>query len=91
MEESRTVGIWSWIFSIIVLSIPGLNILYILVLLFGGSKYKSKVNLARAYLLFLILCVIIYLGVFIGIYAYYNNSVDFNQVFENIKDNLQLI
>lgn len=47
-NNDLTPGIGTWIFSIILMSIPLVNLIYYIILLCGGSQYKAKVNLARA-------------------------------------------
>lgn len=65
-EDADRVGIGSWIFTIIIMGIPIVNIIYYVCLLLGFGL-QPKVSLARAYFIlsiislliaFIILCII---------------------------------
>jgi hypothetical protein len=59
MEHSRTVKLKSWLLSFIIMLIPGINVIYLLCLSFGWSHYESKVTLARAILIaLLVVCIV---------------------------------
>ena len=89
--EERTPGVWSWLASIILFLIPGINLIYFLILVFGKSRYKSKVNFARACILLLFIMVIAYFATFAVKYYLETNSFDFNGYMSMVKDNFLFI
>lgn len=68
LGEKERVPVWSWIFTFIVLAIPIVNVVYFIVLLFGGSKYDSKVTFIRAQ--FFVVLIAIGLLLVIGLLAF---------------------
>ena len=66
--HDEKVPVISWVFTFIVLAIPIINIIYLIALLFGGSKYDSKVSFVRA--LFLTSVIVIVLLFVIGALAF---------------------
>ena len=100
MNESESrVPIFSWIFTFIVLAIPLVNIIYCIVLVFGGSKYESKISFFRALLIISLIgavvgCVISVLALG-GFSQFKEVVVDFlKQIIDyinSIKDNIVVV
>lgn len=84
--EIKKVSVKSWIFTHIICIIPVVNIIYMLGMVLGISKYKSKVTYFRSLLLLTIILIIIYLLVLIFLYWKNNGSFDFNNFFTELKD-----
>lgn len=51
-EDLSTPSVWSFVLTLFLCSIPFLNFVYLIVLAFGGTKYKAKKNYARAIFLY---------------------------------------
>lgn len=81
--ETRRVPVFSWVLTFILLAIPLVNVIYFIVLLFGGSKYKSKVTFIRAILVTIALGV----GIFFGIM--YLLSGEANDLIATIVDEIK--
>lgn len=89
LGEKDRVSVWSWIFTFIVLAIPIVNIIYFIVLLFGGSKYESKVTFIRA--IFLTSLIGIVLLVVFGVLALGGMQELINKIIEYIKQVVEAI
>ena len=90
MQEEK-VPVFSWIFTFIVLAIPLVNVIYFIALLFGGSKYDSKVSFIRATFVFslIALAILLLLGIlaFGGIQDLINKVMEYiQQVIDAIKN-----
>jgi len=98
MENSRTVKTHSWLFSFLMLIIPGINIIYLISLALGLSHYDSKISLARALIVVLLVIIVCHFGFIViklsingstfetlgqGIKEYYINI--YNNLVESIK------
>ena len=89
--EEKTAGVWSWLLSIILFLIPAINIIYLLVLVFGQSKYRAKVNFARAFILLLLIVVVAYFVTFAVKYYINNNAFNFDGYINSVKTNLTFV
>lgn len=84
--EIKKVSVKSWIFTHIICIIPIVNIIYMLGMVLGISKYKSKVTYFRSLLLLTIIVIIIYLLVRGFLYWKNYGSFDFSGYFTELKD-----
>lgn len=48
--QEKPVGIFGWIFTIILLCIPVVNVITVIFFLFGGGRSKTRTNLFRGIL-----------------------------------------
>lgn len=62
--KSRKISIWNWMGTLIVCSIPGVNIIS-LILIIILAKNRSKRNFAIAALLLMVLCAALLCAVFL--------------------------
>lgn len=88
-ESDSKVPVFSWIFTFIVLAIPVVNIIYFFVLLFGGSKYDSKVSFIRA--MFILSLIAVVLLIVIGVLALGGLEGFINSIIEYIKQIVEAI
>lgn len=51
-EDLSTPPVWSFVLTLFMCSIPFVGFIYLLVLAFGGTKYRAKKNYARAVFLY---------------------------------------
>ena len=51
-EDLSTPSVWSFVLTLFLCSIPFVGFIYLLVLAFGGTKYRAKKNYARATFLY---------------------------------------
>lgn len=58
---SPTVGVWEWLWSSIVASIPIVGFIVLLVWAFKSSTKPSKRNWARSYLIFFLIVAVVYI------------------------------
>ena len=61
--HDEKVPVLSWVFTFIVLAIPIVNVIYVIALLFGGSKYDSKVSFVRAIFLMAVIVIALLFGI----------------------------
>lgn len=64
-QASPTVGIGDWFLSLLVTSIPIVNIIVLLVWAFGSSTNPSKANWAKAMLIWVLIGIIIAVAAFV--------------------------
>ncbi len=63
--ENKPVGMWEWILTFIISSLPIVGFIMIIVWAFGDNTKPSKKNWARAVLLFGIIVFVLYIAIFI--------------------------
>lgn len=68
-RKEYPISIGDWFVTLILLAIPFVNIIYLLVLAFGGSASDSKKNFAKASLILMIPAVIIWGILFSGVFS----------------------
>lgn len=79
-SQQHTEGLGSWMLTIFLTMIPLVNIIYLLVLAFGGSISIAKKNFARATLIWMVIGIV--LSIFMAIlFASFGVSI-FNELSE---------
>ena len=72
MSENRTVSVGEWIITYLIMCIPLVNLIMLFVWAFGSGTKPSKVNWAKASLIFVAISIvlgIIFSSVFAGIFS----------------------
>ncbi|MFS4494113.1 hypothetical protein [Maribacter sp. 2308TA10-17] len=74
-NESKVVSVKEWLISLIITVIPVVGIIMLFVWAFGERTNPNKANLAKAFLLFHIIAIALFLiiGIFGGSLAYFNS------------------
>lgn len=86
-KNEQVIGIGGWIGTFVLLCLPLINLIMIIVWACGGSKYKSKVNFARAALIialaaailltaFTLVCVLVFRSQFDSFINWITNSIN---------------
>lgn len=65
ISKSRRVSVWNWLGTLILLAIPGVNILALIAFL-ALSRAQAKRSFCVAYLILLILAVVLVCGTFLA-------------------------
>ena len=85
-EEADRVSIGSWIFTIIIMGIPIVNVIYFICLLLGFGL-QPKVSLARAYLILSIIGLVIGFAILCLMVHSIDGGIEvFKQLFQSLFD-----
>ncbi|WP_022870275.1 hypothetical protein [Yaniella halotolerans] len=85
--QQHTEGLGSWMLAIFLTMIPLVNIIYLLVLAFGGSVSVAKKNYGRAMLIWTAIGIVLWILVFI-LFASFGVSI-FNELSETYPTNYE--
>lgn len=60
-KDNRPISLFEWMITMLILSVPLLNFIMLFVWAFGGERNETKVNFARAVLLWMLIGIVIML------------------------------
>lgn len=74
-EDLSTPSVWSFVLTFFLCSIPFVGFVYLIVLAFGGTKYRAKKNYARAIFLYAFLIAVAVSLITIAMIFFHGNDM----------------
>lgn len=74
VRDTSVVKIGDWMITILLLTLPIINIIYMIALLVSKSVNQNKKNYVLATIIFIVLFYVIGIGLFFGIFTLFGNS-----------------